>query len=390
VARSIVSPADQRVTWVELFFDLVFVFSVTKVVALVHHHLSWLVVGEAVLVFWLVWWAWTQFTWALNAADTTHPAVQLGTLAATAVAFFMVGSLPKAFAEQAVWFAVPYVLVRLIGLGLYAWVAASNLTQRSAVRIFTAVSLSGLVAVLVGATLGGTAQLVWWSAAIVLDMAAAGVGGRLEGWNLHPEHFSERHGLFVIIALGESLVLAASGLSDARWTGALLTIALLAVATAGAWWWTYFCRARQWLEHGLASSEGRAQSRLARDAFSLLHFPLLGGLVAYAVAIEDILAHPGSPLTTGVRALLALGVLLYSGCTALAVRRAGYRLLWPRLAFAVLGATAIMGVPHPSPELGLAIVFLALAATATVEQSLGQSVAPSVRRYVGTRGDLAT
>jgi low temperature requirement protein LtrA len=381
MARGIVSPADQRVTWVELFFDLVFVFSVTKVVAFVHHHLSWPVVGEAVLVFWLVWWAWTQFTWALNAADTTHPAVQLGTLTATAVAFFMVASLPRAFAEQGLWFAVPYVLVRLIGLGLYAWVAASNPTQRSAVRVFTVVSLTGLAAVLVGATLGGTGQLLWWSAAIVLDMAAAGIGGRLEGWNLHPEHFAERHGLFVIIALGESLVVAASSMSDARWTSALLMIAVLAVATAGAWWWSYFSRAREWLEHGLASHAGREQSKLARDAFSLLHFPLLGGLVAYAVAIESILEHPADPLTTGVRALLAVGVLLYSGCMALAVWRAGFRLLWPRVVFALLGATIIMLLPRAAPELGLGIVFAALAATAVLEQRSGAEPHAAARTH---------
>src|SRR5687768_14561646 len=105
-AQTIVSPEDQKVTFVELFFDLVFVFSVTQVVGLLHDGLSWIVVGQAVLVFWLVWWAWTQFTWALNAADTTHPTVELGTLVATAVAFFMAVAVPEAFHDRALWFAV--------------------------------------------------------------------------------------------------------------------------------------------------------------------------------------------------------------------------------------------------------------------------------------------
>ena len=121
--RSIVSPEDQRVTFVELFFDLVFVFSVTQVVGLLHHHLDWTGVGQTILVFWLVWWGWTQFTWALNAADTTHPSVELATLVATAVAFFMAAGIPNAFSGGALWFAIPYVLVRVIGLGLYVRVS---------------------------------------------------------------------------------------------------------------------------------------------------------------------------------------------------------------------------------------------------------------------------
>lgn len=116
--RSIVSPEDQSATFIELFFDLVFVFSVTQVVSLLHHDLSWTGVGQALLVFWLVWWAWTQFTWTLNAADTTHHGVGLATLAATSVVFFMAVALPDAFHGEALRFAVPYALVRLIGLTL--------------------------------------------------------------------------------------------------------------------------------------------------------------------------------------------------------------------------------------------------------------------------------
>ena len=133
-SQPISSPEDQSVTFVELFFDLVFVFSVTQVVGLLHGGLDWTVVGQAILVFWLVWWAWSQFTWALNAADTTHPFVQLGTLLATAVAFFMAVALPDAFGERALWFAVAYVLVRVIGLVLYAWVASEDSAQQAAVR----------------------------------------------------------------------------------------------------------------------------------------------------------------------------------------------------------------------------------------------------------------
>ncbi|MCH8246992.1 MAG: low temperature requirement protein A [Bacteroidetes bacterium] len=126
---SIVSPEDQTVTFVELFFDLVFVFSVTQVVSFFHHGVSWSTAGSAVLVFWLVWWAWTQFTWALNAANTDHQHIQIAMLLATAIAFFMAIAVPDAFGNKALWFAIPYVMVRLVGLHVYTKVTVTNEKQ---------------------------------------------------------------------------------------------------------------------------------------------------------------------------------------------------------------------------------------------------------------------
>jgi low temperature requirement protein LtrA len=229
---TIAAPSDQRVTFVELFFDLVFVFCVTQVVSLLHDGVTWRAVGEVVLVFWLVWWGWTQFTWALNAADTTHPRVEMATLVATGVAFFLAVGIPSAFHGRSIWFAGTYVVVRVLGLLVYDWVAWTDTSQRAAVRLFSLVSVSGLIAVLVGGALGGVAQYVWWSVAIILDLAAAAVGGRSEGWNLHPEHFSERHALFVIIALGESLIVAAIARLTATGPGHVAA-AIIAVAAAG-------------------------------------------------------------------------------------------------------------------------------------------------------------
>jgi low temperature requirement protein LtrA len=124
--RPIATREDQSATFIELFFDLVFVFSVTQVVGILHHGLSWIAIGQAVLVFWLVWWAWTQFTWALNSADTTHPKVELGTLVATALAFFMAIAVPEAFEARALWFAIAYGLVRTVGLVIFSWVIAEQ------------------------------------------------------------------------------------------------------------------------------------------------------------------------------------------------------------------------------------------------------------------------
>src|SRR5688500_1541311 len=166
------APKDQKVTFVELFFDLVFVFCVTQVVSLLHDGVTWRSVAEAVLVFWLVWWGWTQFTWALNAANTDHPRVELATLAATAVAFVMAVSVPSAFGDEALWFAVPYVTLRAIGLRVYAWVAADT-AHRTAVRTFALRSVGGLALVLIGAALGDELQHWFWGAAIAADVFAA-------------------------------------------------------------------------------------------------------------------------------------------------------------------------------------------------------------------------
>ena len=369
MSRSIVSPDDQNVTFVELFFDLVFVFSVTQIVGLLHADLGWAGAGRAVLVFWLVWWAWTQFTWALNAADTTHPFVELGALAATAVAFFMAVSVPAAFAGGALGFAVPYVLVRLIGLGLYGRVAeVADPTQHAAVRTFAAVSLGGLAAVIAGALAGGEAQYWLWGMTILLDVIAAAVGGRAEGWNLHPEHFGERHGLFVIIALGETLIVAAAGLTGSTWTPSLVAVAVASVGLTCALWWTYFPRAKPRLDEELARRSGAEQSTMARDVFSLAHFPMLCGVVAYAVAVEDAVSHPDAPLALAARLALGAGVLLFVGGMALATWIAVRRWLVPRALLATATAAAAVLVSAVSAPVSLTLAFLGSAATAAWEE----------------------
>jgi len=367
-SQSITSPEDQNVTFVELFFDLVFVFSVTQIVSLLHGGLDWQVVGQAILVFWLVWWAWTQFTWALNAADTTHALVDLGTLLATAVAFFMAVALPSAFGERALWFAITYVLVRAIGLALYAWVASEDPALKSAVRFWITVSLGGLVAVVLGGLLGGSLQYWLWAVAILLDVIAAVIAGRFEGWNLHPDHFAERHGLFVIIALGETLIVAAARVSGADWTGSLLTVAILAVAVTCGLWWSYFPRAKPVLDRAVETASGAEQTELGRDVFSLFHFPMLCGVIAYAFVVEEAAAHPGEALALDVRIALAAGLVLFVGGMALAIWRATRRVLWPRLLLTLGAAALVIAASSVSGQFSLALAFTGILAIVVIEQ----------------------
>jgi low temperature requirement protein LtrA len=365
----IVSPDDQKVTFVELFFDLVFVFCVTQVAHLLHGHIDARSAGSALLVFWLVWWAWTQFTWALNAANTDHPRVEVATLVATGVAFFLGVGIPRALGDDALAFAIPYVTVRVVGMLLYYWVAWSDPAQRRAVRIFGLLSLSGLAAVLAGAIAGGPAQYWWWGAAIALDLVAAGVGGKLEGWNLHPDHFVERHGLIVIIALGETLIVAAAGLTGKPATIWGLGTGALAVAVTCGLWWTYFPHAKPVFEHALATQEGNARSGLARDTFSVLHFPMLCGVVAMAAATAEALAHPDRALATDLRLGLGGGAALFVCGTAAAIWRAtGQMRLW-RCALAAGAAVAVTAIPA-LPWVTMAMLAAMLAAVCVVERRL--------------------
>jgi len=365
------SPDDQKVTFVELFFDLVFVFCVTKVTALLHGHFDFGTVGGALLVFWLVWWAWTQFTWALNAANTDHPRVQAITLVATAVAFLMGVGIPRALDGAALWFAVPYVVVRVIGLLVYDWVAGSDPTQRRAVRVFAAWSVAGLVATLAGAVAGGAALHWLWALAIALDLVAAGVGGQREGWNVHPEHFVERHGLIVIIALGEALIVAAAGLVGAPRSATVIATAVLAVGVTCGLWWSYFRHAREAFEHAVSRVDGVARSLAVRDVFSVLHFPMLCGVIAVAAASEQILAHPADPLSTSLRVTLGAGVVLFVCGTAAALWRATGRTPTPRWILAPLAALAVLAL-GAVPWVALAIVMTMLVVLGALEHTRGE------------------
>jgi low temperature requirement protein LtrA len=375
-ARTLVSPHSQSATFVELFFDLVFVFAITQVTAMLYHDVSWGGAGRAILVFWLVWWAWTQFTWALNAADTEHPWIQLATLGATGVAFFMAVAVPEAFEGAAAWFALPYVAVRVIGLGVYVGVMRENESGRQAVRTFGVASLGGLAAVLLGVWAGPGSQPLFWLLAIFLDFVAAGVAGGGD-WQLHPEHFAERHGLIVIIALGESLIVAASGLVGADRTPALLTVGFLAVSIICALWWSYFPVAKPELEKALERTPPQDMGKLARDAFSFAHFPMLCGVVACAVAIESAVGHPEDPLENAERLALALGLFLFVGGLALALRRASCTLRTSRVVVSAATALAVYFVAGVPATVTLAIAFAGVTTVAFLEERLARRLEAS-------------
>jgi low temperature requirement protein LtrA len=241
------------------------------------------------------------------------------------------------------------------------------------VKTFTVASLAGLAAVVAGAALGGALQYACWGAAILLDVIAAMIGGRREGWNIHPEHFAERYALFVIIALGESLIVAAGGVAAGDWTPRLLLVAVLSVAVTCALWWTYFTGCKDRLEHALAARTGSAQSTLARDAFSLAHFPMACGIVGWAAAVEEAMRHPAAPLAPAWRAALAGGLTLFLGAMVVAMRRADGRWLLPRALLTTATSAAVIAIPGP-PAVSLGLALAGVTAVAILERHSAHAV----------------
>jgi len=326
-----------------------------------------------VIVFWLVWWAWTQFTWALNSADTTHPAIDAVVLAATALAFLMAVTVLDAFGDAGGWFAATYIAVRVVGLALYGRVAWDDVAKRAAVRRFALLSTGGLAAVAAG-MVGGDARAWWWAAAVLLEVVAAVAAGAAEGWDVRPDHFSERHGLFVIIALGESLIVAGAGLTGAERTTQTVAVAILAVAVTCGLWWSYFVTAKPLLDDAIRRRDQADRTHLARDVYSILHFVVVFGVVLLAVALQEAVAHPHEALPAGRSLALAGGVVLFVGGTAAALRRSGTALSGGRLV--ILGAVAAgVWLTHGAPVtwsllvVALGLLLLGAAERATANAS---------------------
>jgi low temperature requirement protein LtrA len=301
----------KRVGFLELFFDLVFVFAVTQLVALLHSDHTAAGWGRAGVMMWLIWWAWSQYTWAGNAIDLDRRITRMWMLVATGAMLGAAAAIPTAFGYHGQWFAIPYTVVRLLGLALYWNGLRDQPEHRAALRTYVPIAAISPMLILVGGALGGTPRIVLWSLAILIDIASVAAAGRGE-FHVDAGHFAERHGLIVIIALGESVIATGATAADVGLTRdviALLAIAFIAVAGL---WWTYF----DWV-HGAAEArlvnEPNHQRRghLARDLFTLGHLPIVAGTVAFAAAIEEALLHPTQSMDTFTVTALAVGPAMY-------------------------------------------------------------------------------
>ncbi|HEX6256323.1 MAG TPA: low temperature requirement protein A [Euzebyales bacterium] len=372
MSSTVRATSAQGATFVELFFDLVFVFAVTQVAGVLREHLTVTGLVEATFVFWLVWWAWTQFTWTLNAADTEHPRIELLTMTAVGAAFLMAVTVPDVFEASGWWFAGSYILVRVLGIAGQWWVSAGDAEWRAAIRTWTMLSTAGLVAISAAAVAPPENRLALLAAAVAIDVFSATRAGGGE-WRLFTGHFAERHGLFVIIALGESLIAAGVGARDLPRSATLAAVVVPAVIGVCALWWTYFAHARDRLEQAMEATPAPNRARYARDVYSFLHFPIIGGVVGFAVAMEEAVAHPADHLEPGAALALLIGAALFIGGTGLALLRAGAGRPVVRAGALVALAALYPPVVAWPPAAALTAVAAVVVTVAVAEQRAGRA-----------------
>jgi low temperature requirement protein LtrA len=332
----------------ELFFDLVFVLGFTQCTALMGAQGSWKGLAQGLLVLAVLWWSWVGYAWLTSVIDPEEGAVRLVVLAAVAGLLIVALCVPRAFDDRAIAFAIAYGVVRAAHIALFLIASRDDPGLRRSVVMLAVSTALGVGLLFVAATLDGVAQGALWCVAVAVDFAGPALGGA-EGWKLVPGHFAERHGLVVILALGESIV-ALGGGSELDLTAGVIVAAVVGVALAGALWWTYFdvvslVTARR-LELAPA---GRARNQLARDSYSYLHFPMVAGIVLGALGTEETLVHVGDPLDAPHAAALLGGVALYLlAHVALRLRNA-HTLNRQRLGLAVvLGALVPAAVHTPA------------------------------------------
>ncbi len=300
---------EQRVAPLELFFDLVFVFAVTQVTALMVADTSLRGIGQGMLVLGALWWAWVGYAWLTNVANTDDLEVRLVMFLAMGALFVAALAAPGAFDEDGLVFGLAYFVVRLAHILLYAH-APNDVDVRGAVMRLAPTAILGSGLIVAASALDGVAQAGLWAVALLIDYAG-GMRGRGRGWRVSPGHFAERHGLIVIIALGEVIVASGVGAEEEPLTVPVITAAVLAIAVSACLWWAYFDVVEIVAERRLRRARGAERSRLARDSYSYLHLPMVAGIVLIALGLENVLAHVDEPLETLPAVALLGGSALY-------------------------------------------------------------------------------
>ena len=292
-------------TPLELFFDLVFVLALTQCTALMADDPTWEGLAQGVLLLGVLWWSWVGYSWLTSVVDPEEGIVRFAIFGAMAALLVVALCVPEAYGDLGLLFACAYGVVRFGQIVLFVVASRDDPALRrsvSGLAIGTAIGVGLLVA---ASFADGALQGALWALALLLDMAEPYVFGS-EGWKLVPEHFVERHGLIVIIALGESIVAIGAGVEGGVDAG-VVAAAVLGVATAAALWWLYFDIVALVAERRLSkANRGREQNEIARDSFSYLHFPMVAGIVLVALGLKKTVGDVEEPLKL-VPAVATLG-----------------------------------------------------------------------------------
>jgi low temperature requirement protein LtrA len=362
-------PTDEthRVTTLELLFDLVFVYALTADNGVVDHRLSGVGVAQGLVVMALIWFGWAAYAWLGNQARADEGPLRVSMFVAMAGFFVVALAIHEAFEDLSgglrgpVLFVVAYAVIRLAHLTVYWVAAAGDVELRHTIRLALATTLLTLAVLLVGAFLDTGPRLAVWVVAVLIDYVGVFLGAA-HGWRVFaPGHFAERHGLVIIIAIGESLVSVAEAVAGSAITWSLLVAGLLGVTLAIALWRTYFNAIAVAAEERLRAATGDDRTRLARDVFTYLHLPLVIGIVGMAIGLRVVLdraAAGESDLPATAIAILYGGAAVYlAALAALRWRLVGTPSL-PRLVVAcwLLAVGTVLALLGAGPLVDVAVL----------------------------------
>jgi low temperature requirement protein LtrA len=314
----------QPTTTVELFFDLVYVFAVTQLSHQILGDLSVAGIARAAFLLLIVWWAWIYTTWMANWFDPASPAVRGVLTAVMLVSLLMATAIPEAFGEQGLLFAASYVALQVGRNAAAAWLLTRRHRLRDVFERLVVWSAASGVLWLAGAALDGGQRLMLWITALALELAAPAAGYWLPGrgraattdYDIEGTHFAERCQLFIIIALGESIVVTGATASAAGLTSTVVLCLVVAFVETAALWWVYFGATAEQARITLSTCDD--PGRLARDAYTYFHLPIVAGIIATAVGNDLLIAEPhhalhgvGLAMMLGGPALFLLGESLF-------------------------------------------------------------------------------
>ena len=354
VVQELELEAEQSVTALELFFDLVFVFAITQVTGFLYRDPTWTRLVEALAILMALWFAWSGYAWLGNTAGTDEGAVRVVLLGVMGPLLIASLAVPNAFGAHALLFGIAFFVVRALHIVAYRVLSRGDPRLGGVVMRLarTMVPASGLL--VVAGAFPGTVRAGCWVAALAIDYGGLWLGGT-ENWRVNATHFSERHRLIIIIALGESIVALGVG-TGSLGTGVVIG-ALLGIAVAAALWWVYFDVVATVAERKLREADQHTRVRMARDSFTYLHLPMVAGIVIFAFGVKTTLAHVHAHLGSLPAVALTGGVALYLLALSLLKRRNIGSFNYPRLV-----AAAILVILAPVATQPPALVSLALVA----------------------------
>ena len=351
---------EHPVTPLELFFDLVFVFGFTQVTTVLSNNPTWSGLGHGLLILATLWWAWAAYAWLTNTVDPGLGLVWAAVLVAMGAMFVAALAVPDAFGSHGVVFGVSFLIVTVMHLTLYALAARGDRDLLTAILRIAPWSLAGSALIIVAGFVDGEAKALLWLAAIVVGFIGPLFTG-VSGWRVQPAHFVERHGLIVIIAIGESLVAIGLGERSVGLTTGVIVAAVLGFLVATSFWLAYFdffaIRGQQLLD----DRSGVQRTALARDVYTYLHLPMVAGIVLFAFSMKTTLAQVGDELDTIPALALCGGPALYL-LAYVALRMRVARTVGRGRLVAALACVALIPVAKSVP----ALVALALVAAVWV------------------------